>query len=92
MEKPAFYYVYILKSTVGTDRFYTGFPENLECRLKDHKSGKNPAFWAAIKLVTKGSKSQSVCALGGKYFPGIYIRPDCLFAIASRITEIGIQA
>jgi len=42
MEKAAFYYVYILKSTVGTDRFYTGFRENLENRLKDHNSGKNP--------------------------------------------------
>ena len=41
MEKPAFYYVYILKSTVGTDRFYTGFTENLENRLKDHNSGKD---------------------------------------------------
>jgi predicted GIY-YIG superfamily endonuclease len=35
------YYVYILKSTVGTDRFYTGFTENLENRLKDHNSGKD---------------------------------------------------
>jgi predicted GIY-YIG superfamily endonuclease len=42
MEKPAFYYVYILKSTVDTDRFYIGFTENLENRLKDHNSGKNP--------------------------------------------------
>ena len=42
MEKPAFYYVYILQSTVGFDRFYTGFAENLESRLKDHNSGKNP--------------------------------------------------
>ena len=42
MEKPAFYYVYILKSMVDTDRFYTGFTENLENRLKDHNSGKNP--------------------------------------------------
>jgi len=42
MEKPVFYYVYILNSTVDTDRFYTGFTENLENRLKDHNSGKNP--------------------------------------------------
>jgi len=42
MEKPAFYYVYILQSAVDTERFYTGFTENLETRLKDHNSGKNP--------------------------------------------------
>ena len=42
MEKSAFYYVYILQSTVGIDRFYTGFTENLESRLIDHNSGKNP--------------------------------------------------
>ena len=42
MEKPVFYYVYILNSTVDTDRFYTGFTENLENRLKDPNSGKNP--------------------------------------------------
>ena len=42
MEKPAFYYVYILQSAAGTGRFYTGFTENLETRLKDHNSGKNP--------------------------------------------------
>jgi hypothetical protein len=42
--------------------------------------------------VTKGSKSQLVCALGGKYLAGIRIRIDCLFSITGRITEIGIQA
>ena len=42
MEKPAFYYVYILQSKVNTDRFYIGFTENIENRLKDHNSGKDP--------------------------------------------------
>ncbi len=42
MEKPAFYYVYILQSKINTDRFYTSFTENLENRLKDHNSGKDP--------------------------------------------------
>lgn len=42
MENIAFYYVYILQSTHNSDRFYTGFTENLEQRLKDHNSGKNP--------------------------------------------------
>ena len=41
MEKPAFYYVYILQSKIATDRFYIGFTENIENRLKDHNSGKN---------------------------------------------------
>ena len=42
MEKPAFYYVYILQSKINTDRFYIGFTENIENRLKDHNSGKDP--------------------------------------------------
>jgi predicted GIY-YIG superfamily endonuclease len=42
MEKPAFYYVYILQSVVDTKRFYTGYTENLENRLKDHNWGKDP--------------------------------------------------
>jgi len=41
MEKPAYYYVYILQSKLITDRFYTGFTENVENRLKDHNSGKD---------------------------------------------------
>ena len=42
MENTAFYYVYILQSTHNSAKFYTGFTENLEQRLKDHNSGKNP--------------------------------------------------
>ena len=42
MEKPAFYYVYILQSKINTDRFYICFTENIENRLKDHNSGKDP--------------------------------------------------
>ena len=42
MEKSAFYYVYILQSKVNTDRFYIGFTENIENRLKAHNSGKDP--------------------------------------------------
>ena len=37
-----FYYVYILQSENNPDRFYTGFTENLEARLKEHNSGKSP--------------------------------------------------
>ena len=42
MEKPTYYYVYILQSKAFTDRFYTGFTEDIEKRLKDHNTGKNP--------------------------------------------------
>jgi len=37
-----FYYVYILQSKDFPGKFYTGFTENLQKRLKDHNSGKNP--------------------------------------------------
>jgi putative endonuclease len=37
-----FYYVYILQSKDNPDKFYTGFTENLQKRLKDHYFGKNP--------------------------------------------------
>ena len=42
MGKLAFYYVYILQSKVNTDQFYIGFTKNIENRLKDHNSGKDP--------------------------------------------------
>ncbi len=42
MQKSAFHYVYILYSTIDTDRFYIGFTENIDNRLMDHNSGKNP--------------------------------------------------
>ena len=42
MKKAAFHYVYIIQSKSVTDRFYTGFTENIENRLKDHNSGKDP--------------------------------------------------
>jgi predicted GIY-YIG superfamily endonuclease len=34
-----FYYVYILQSEIDPRRFYTGFTENLESRLKSYNSG-----------------------------------------------------
>ena len=40
MEKSDFYYVYILQSA-DDGRFYTGFSEDLENRLKSHKAGKD---------------------------------------------------
>ena len=41
MEKPAFYYFYILQSKIDQNRYYTGFTENIDKRLKDHNSGKD---------------------------------------------------
>lgn len=37
-----FFYVYILQSEKNPDRFYTGFTENLESRLRSHNRGDNP--------------------------------------------------
>jgi predicted GIY-YIG superfamily endonuclease len=37
-----FYYTYILQSQKSPDRFYIGFTENLESRLKSHNRGENP--------------------------------------------------
>jgi len=35
-----FYYVYILQSESNPERFYTGFTDNLESRLKAHNQKK----------------------------------------------------
>ena len=35
-----FYYVYILQSVIDQKRFYTGFTEDLDSRLKSHNSGR----------------------------------------------------
>lgn len=40
--KMKFYYAYILQSKKKPKRFYTGFTENLESRLKSHNLGHNP--------------------------------------------------
>jgi hypothetical protein len=37
-----FYYTYILQSEKAPDRYYIGFTEELESRLKAHNSGKVP--------------------------------------------------
>ena len=36
----SYYYVYILKSELDTNRFYTGHTDDLESRLKAHNQGK----------------------------------------------------
>lgn len=40
--KMKFYYTYILQSDKAPDRYYVGFTEDLEPRLKAHSSGKVP--------------------------------------------------
>ncbi len=35
-----YYYVYILQSTKDTERFYTGFTNDLESRLMSHNQAK----------------------------------------------------
>lgn len=37
-----FYYTYILESEKVANRFYVGFTEDLELRLKSHNQGGNP--------------------------------------------------
>ena len=36
------FYVYILQSENNSDRYYTGFTENIEARLNAHNAGQNP--------------------------------------------------
>ena len=40
--KNNFFYAYILYSESNPPRFYTGFTENLESRLKQHNAGSDP--------------------------------------------------
>jgi len=40
IDMKGFHYVYILQSEKAPQRFYTGFTENLESRLKAHNSGQ----------------------------------------------------
>jgi predicted GIY-YIG superfamily endonuclease len=42
MDKPSFFYVYILQSFEHPDRFYSGFTENLKGRLAHHNQGSCP--------------------------------------------------
>jgi len=37
-----FYYVYIIETGKSPKRYYTGFTEDLESRLKSHNQGSNP--------------------------------------------------
>jgi predicted GIY-YIG superfamily endonuclease len=37
-----YYYVYIINSKKDPERFYTGFTEDLETRLKSHNDGQCP--------------------------------------------------
>ena len=38
----SYYYVYILNSEKDPERFYTGFTEDLESRLRSHNWGQDP--------------------------------------------------
>ncbi len=42
MGKPAYYYVYIIQSLKDSNRFYTGFSEDLDSRLSAHNQSKDP--------------------------------------------------
>ncbi len=64
MDKSIFYYVYILQSKTFPNRFYTGFTENIETRLKDHNSGKDPHTskykpWELVSYLAFSDKSKA---------------------------------
>ena len=42
MEKTTYFYGYIIQSLKDLNRFYTGFSEDLENRLKAHNQSKGP--------------------------------------------------
>ena len=42
MGKSTYYYVYIIQSLKDPNRFYTGFSEELDARLKAHNQSKDP--------------------------------------------------
>ena len=65
MEKPTHYYAYIIQSKAFQNRFYIGFTENIEKRLKDHNTGKDPHTskykpWSPITYLVFSEKSKAV--------------------------------
>ena len=42
MRTVKFYYIYIIETEKAPKRFYTGYTEDLESRLKSHNQGSNP--------------------------------------------------
>jgi len=41
LNKIVMFYVYIIQSINFPKQFYTGFSENIECRLEEHNQGKS---------------------------------------------------
>lgn len=61
----SYYYVYILQSLEYDNRFYVGFTENLERRLKEHNTSKLPntkryAPWEIKSAHTFKTKSKAL--------------------------------
>lgn len=42
MKPHGFFYVYILQSTMSSDRYYIGFTTDLHRRLSEHNLGQSP--------------------------------------------------
>ena len=62
---PTFFYVYILQSEKDFDRFYSGYTEDLDDRLKHHNTGAVPATrpyrpWRYKTAIAFTDKDQAV--------------------------------
>jgi predicted GIY-YIG superfamily endonuclease len=60
-----FYYIYILQSEIDQRRFYTGFTEDLDSRLKSHNSGgchhtSNHKPWRIKTAIAFGDRQKAL--------------------------------
>jgi len=60
----AYYYIYILRSIKYPDRYYTGFTEDLDARVKEHNQGKcvhtsKHAPWELIAAIQFSDKRKA---------------------------------
>jgi predicted GIY-YIG superfamily endonuclease len=54
MDTESLFWVYIIQSQARLERYYTGFTEDLDARLRDHNAGKlpNTARYAPWRMKT----------------------------------------
>ena len=75
--KPAFFYVYILRSESQPPHFYVGFTEDFEVRLKHHNSGGDPhtAKYRPWRIKTAIAFTDREQAPGIRTVPEVAFRP-----------------